>query len=105
LGAKRPSRLRASGPRGGRPFGLLVLSLRQGELLHEQDGAAAAAPSGRTRAQGFAAGPIATALPRDRGIRAAAGREFCIFCSDVIAAPRGVGPPLSAELHVSDLIL
>jgi hypothetical protein len=104
LGAKRPSHLRASSPGGGRPIGLRVLSLRHGELLHEQDGAAATAASGRTCAQSFAAGPVAIAFPRDRGVRAAAVREFCIFFSGVIAAPRGVGPPLSAELHVSDLI-
>jgi hypothetical protein len=104
LGAKRARHLRAISPGGGRPIGLLVLSLRHGELLHEQESAAATATSGRTCAQGFAAGPIAIASPRDRGVRAAAVREFCVFFSGVIAAPRGVGPPLSAELHVSDLI-
>jgi hypothetical protein len=81
-----------------------VLSLRQSQLLHEQDSAPASANAGHARSQRFAVGPVASAGTRRIGVRAAVSREFHDFPSGCFALARGGAPALSAELLVADLI-
>jgi len=104
LGAKRPIRLCAGGPGRSRPLGLLVLSLRQSELLHVQNGASSTATPDRAGCPGGAFAPVPSICPRQLGVRAVPTRHGSVLPSGIIVTPRRSAPSLSAELHVSDLI-
>jgi hypothetical protein len=81
-----------------------VLSLRQSELLHEQDGAAATANADRAGSPRFAVSAVGAAGTRRFGVRAAETGKLHDFPSGRFALARGCPPSLPAELHVSDLI-
>ena len=104
MGAKRPGRVCASGPGSSGPIVVLVLRLRQSNLLHGQRDTVLTAAAGRACSQGGAVAPVPSICPRSLGVRAAPVHDVRVLSFDFIATPLGGTPSLSAELHVSDLI-
>jgi hypothetical protein len=83
---------------------LLVLWLRQSNLLHGQRDTALTPAAGRACRSGGAVAPVPSICPRNPGVRGAPAHDARILSSGFIRTPRRGTPYLSAELHVSDLI-